>query len=251
MDKSEKTSRLDIEIYKRGLVSTRELGKKLILDSSVTVDGEIITKPSFKVFDSSVIKIKDSVLTQYVSRGAFKLIAALDAFSIDVNSLVAVDFGASTGGFTDVLLQRGAQRVYAIENGVGQLHEKLKCDDRVVSLENVNARYIDKGFIPLCDIAVMDVSFISQTKLYQSVANTLKDEGIFITLIKPQFEAGKKALNKNGIVKSQLSINNVIDFVKMEAEKFSFNFNGVIESPILGGDGNKEYLAYFKYLRSV
>ncbi len=240
-------SRLDIEIVLRGILPTRELAKKAIIDSKISVDGIFQTKPSFKVStDSDIILIDDS-LTKYVSRGAYKLEAALDAFSIDVTSMTAVDFGASTGGFTDVLLQRGALKVYAIENGSGQLHKKLLDDTRVVSIENTNARYIENGFIPMCDIAVMDVSFVSQTKLYQSVTNVLKMNGIFISLVKPQFEAGKKFLNKNGIVKSESIRLQVIDFIKNEAALFGFELIRIIESPILGGDGNKEYLAYFKY----
>ncbi len=249
MDKNNKINRLDSELVNRGLVPTRELAKKLILASAVLVNSQVIKKPSFGVTSQSVIEVKETSLTQYVSRGALKLLAALDAFLIDVTALVAVDFGASTGGFTDVLLQRGAKKVYAIENGVGQLHEKLKNDKRVVSIENTNARYIESGFIPLCDIAVMDVSFISQTKLYESVRNVLKDNGIFISLIKPQFEAGKRALNKKGIVKSEKAISEVLKYIEDEASKFSFKLCGCIESPILGGDGNKEFLAYFKYTR--
>lgn len=251
MDKNKKINRLDSELVNRGLVPTRELAKKLILASAVLVNDVTVQKPSFKVYSDSTLTIKDNDLTQYVSRGAYKLVAALDYFNIDVSSLIAVDFGASTGGFTDVLLKRGAQKVYAIENGVGQLHEKLQNDKRVFSIENTNARYIEKGFIPLCDIAVMDVSFISQTKLYQSVVNVLKEDGIFISLIKPQFEAGKRALNKKGIVKNEKAISDVLNFIESTASEFSFKLCGCIDSPILGGDGNKEFLAYFKYIRGV
>lgn len=251
MDKNKKINRLDSELVNRGLVPTRELAKKLILASAVLVNDVTVQKPSFKVYSDSTLTIKDNDLTQYVSRGAYKLVAALDYFNIDVSSLIAVDFGASTGGFTDVLLKRGAQKVYAIENGVGQLHEKLQNDKRVISIENTNARYIEKGFIPLCDIAVMDVSFISQTKLYQSVVNVLKEDGIFISLIKPQFEAGKRALNKKGIVKNEKAISDVLNFIESTASEFSFKLCGCIDSPILGGDGNKEFLAYFKYIRGV
>ncbi len=238
-------SRLDVALVERNLVSTRQLAQKLIESSLVQVDGKIQTKSSFKVLPASEIVILQNSLTRYVSRGALKLEAALDNFRIDVTGFTAVDFGASTGGFTDLLLQRGAEKVYAIENGSGQLHPKLLLDKRVVSYENVNARYIEKGFIPLCDIAVMDVSFISQTKLYSSVINVIKDDGVFISLIKPQFEAGKSALNKKGIVKSSADIDRVIKFIKEEAKIYGLNMTGLIESPILGGDGNKEFLACF------
>lgn len=238
--------RLDVALVEMSLAPTREISKKLIENSLVQVDGKIQTKPSFKVFDTSDIVVLENNFTRYVSRGAFKLEAALDLFKIDVSGFTAVDFGASTGGFTDLLLQRGAEKVYAIENGVGQLHPKLLSDKRVVSLENINARYIEKGFIPLCDIAVMDVSFISQTKLFTSVLNVLKDGAYFVSLIKPQYEAGKSALNKKGIVKNPSDIERAINFVKEQAKICGFVFIGITESPILGGDGNKEFLVCFK-----
>lgn len=242
-------TRLDVQIVSRGILPTRELAKKAIAKSMIFVDGVLVTKPSLKVSPDSVIVLNDNSLTKYVSRGAYKLEAALEAFSINVDGMTSVDFGASTGGFTDVLLQKGAEKVYAIENGRGQLHERLLYDARVVSIENTNARYIDKGFIPLCDIAVMDVSFISQTKLYQSVTNVLKPNGVFISLIKPQFEAGKQYVSKNGIVKDESVRLRVLDFIKNEAELFGFKLVKIIDSPILGGDGNKEYLAYFQYTK--
>lgn len=245
MDLTNYSVRLDIALVERQLAPTRQIAKNLIENSLVQVDGKIQIKPSFKVYQSNRIIVLDNDLTRYVSRGALKLEAALDAFNIDVSGFTAVDFGASTGGFTDLLLQRGAIKVYAIENGVGQLHPKLLSDNRVESYENVNARYIEKGFIPLCDIAVMDVSFISQIKLYTSVLNVLKDNGYFVSLIKPQFEAGKSALNKKGIVKNSADIDRVIKLVKEEAKLFGLNMTGLIDSPILGGDGNKEFLACF------
>ena len=237
--------RLDVALVESKLADSRQIAKKLIENSLVKVDGKIQNKASFKVLNTSDIVVLDNDLTQYVSRGALKLEAALDCFQIDVSGFTAVDFGASTGGFTDLLLQRGAERVYAIENGVGQLHQKLRSDDRVISLENTNARYLEKGFIPPSDIAVMDVSFISQTKLYNSVLNLLKDGGYFVSLIKPQFEAGKSALNKKGVVKDPTDIERAVNFVKQQAEISGFNLVGIVESPILGGDGNKEFLAFF------
>ncbi len=247
MSMNENLSRLDVELVNRNIATTRELAKKMILSSLVLVNGKVTVKPAEKVTSDSVIDVLNNDLTKYVSRGAYKLIEALNCFEVDVNGLVAVDFGASTGGFTDVLLQRGARKVYAIENGSGQLHSKLLNDDRVVSIENTNARYLEKGFLPLCDLAVMDVSFISQTKLYNSVTNVLKDNGIFISLIKPQFEAGKSALNKKGIVKDDKIIDDVVKNIIFQAGLFGLRNVGVINSPILGGDGNRELLACFKY----
>lgn len=242
-------TRLDVELVNRKLATTRELAKKMITSSLVILNGKVVTKPAEKVSADSVIEIVDNDLTKYVSRGAYKLIEALDRFCVNVRGVVAVDFGASTGGFTDVLLQRGAQKVYAIENGSGQLHSKLINDNRVVSIENTNARYIDKGFLPLCDLAVMDVSFISQTKLYNSVTNVLKDNGIFISLIKPQFEAGKSALNKKGIVKDSKIIDSVVENIIFQAKLHGLYNIGIIDSPILGGDGNRELLGCFKFKR--
>ncbi|MBE6700966.1 MAG: TlyA family RNA methyltransferase [Ruminococcaceae bacterium] len=239
--------RLDVYLVRRSKVSSRELARKLILSECVLIDGKIITKPSHKIEKEVEIEIKENELTKYVSRGALKLECALDTFNIDVKGLVAADFGASTGGFTDLLLQRGAKKVYAIENGNNQLHEKLRCDKRVVSLENTNARYIEKGFIPPVDIVVMDVSFISQTKLYYSTRNVLKKGGSFVSLIKPQFEAGKSALNKRGIIKDPEIYKKVIENVEKEASLFNFKKINCVESSILGGDGNKEFLIHFIY----
>lgn len=239
--------RLDVYLVNYSYASSRETAKKLISNGYVLVDGKQITKPSFLVNENSVVAVSENDVCKYVSRGALKLEGALDAFGIDVDGFVAVDFGASTGGFTDVLLTRGAAHVYAIENGNGQLHKKLLSDTRVTSYENTNARYLQKGFVPLCDIAVMDVSFISQTKLYESVTNVLKKDGIFISLIKPQFEAGKSKIGKNGVVKDPSVHRAVIEDVCKTAELFGLKTISVIPSPILGGDGNKEFLAYFTY----
>ena len=241
------TFRLDVELVNRNLAPSREVAKKLVLASLVLLNGKIVTKPSLLVSQSDELEVCENDVTKYVSRGAFKLKAALEHFSIDVKGFVAADFGASTGGFTDLLLQRGASKVFAIENGSGQLHSRLVNDKRVVSIENVNARFIEVGFIPLCDIVVMDVSFISQTKLFKSVANVLKKDGYFVSLIKPQFELSKLELNKKGIVKDKRYHDLAVKNVLSESEIYNFYTVGVIESPIMGGDGNKEFLACFKY----
>ncbi len=239
--------RLDLYLVSASLAASREMAKKLICGGYVFVNGKNIAKPSFVVEEGCDVQVISNDLTRYVSRGALKLEGALDTFKIDVNGYTAADFGASTGGFTDLLLQRGAKHVYAIENGTGQLHPKLAADSRVTSMENTNARYIEKGFIPLCDIAVMDVSFISQTKLYQSVTNVLKNGAVFISLIKPQFEAGKSNIGKNGLVKDPAVHSSVINNITNEAKLYGLELISVIPSPILGGDGNKEFLAYFRY----
>lgn len=239
--------RLDAYLTLSSLSPSREIAKKLIQSGYVLVDKRVVTKPSFQVTPDMTIEVLDNDMTHYVSRGAYKLKGALDAFNIDVTGFMAVDFGASTGGFTDLLLERGASIVYAIENGSNQLHPRLREDGRVISFDNTNARYIERGFIPLCDIAVMDVSFISQTKLYRSVTNVLKPHGIFISLIKPQFEAGRDAIGKNGIVKDKSIYPAIIDNIKKNAKDFGLTLVSTIKSPILGGDGNTEFLAYFLY----
>lgn len=239
--------RLDAYLTLSALSPSREVAKKLIQSSFVLVDGRPITKPSFQITSDMTVKVLDNDLTHYVSRGAYKLKGALDAFDIDVTGAIAVDFGASTGGFTDLLLERGATLVYAIENGSNQLHPKLVDDPRVISFDNTNARYIERGFIPLCDVAVMDVSFISQTKLYGSVTNVLKPGGIFISLIKPQFEAGRDAIGKNGIVRDKSVYPSIISYIEKTAKEFDLTLQSTIESSILGGDGNTEFLAYFVY----
>ncbi len=240
--------RLDIALVTRNFAQSRQIAKKLISAALVRVDGKVITKPAYLTPDDAVIAVESNEITKYVSRGALKLEKALYEFEVNVNGMTAVDFGASTGGFTDLLLQRGAQRVYALENGHDQLHEKLKSDARVVSYDGINARYIEKGFIPLCDIAVMDVSFISQCKLYNSVINVLRDGGAFISLLKPQFELGKAHVGKNGIVKDvDKIIDDLVDEITQEAVKYNLTFHKITSSPILGGDGNKEYLLYFTF----
>lgn len=239
--------RLDAYLTLSALSPSREIAKKLIQSCCVLVDKRVVTKPSFQVTPDMTVEVLDNDITHYVSRGAYKLKGALDAFGIDVTGATAVDFGASTGGFTDLLLERGAALVFAIENGSNQLHPKLREDNRVISFDNTNARYIDRGFIPLCDVAVMDVSFISQTKLYGSVTNVLKPQGKFISLIKPQFEAGRDAIGKNGIVKDKSLYPSIIANIKETAKAFDLILLSTIESPILGGDGNTEFLAYFIY----
>lgn len=245
MDETVK-KRLDVYLVENGKSSSRALAQKLISDSSVLVNGKVQTKASFPICRDDEVVVLDNKLLNYVSRGALKLETALDEFELDVNGLTALDIGASTGGFTDVLLQRGAQKVYAVENGNGQLHEKLLSDSRVVSLENTDARTLTDDLVPKCDIVVMDVSFISQTLLHKAVSERLKDGGVFISLIKPQFEAGRSSLNKKGIVKDEKVRRKVIDKVIESGKQNGLEFLKCCQSKITGGDGNIEYLAMFK-----
>ena len=238
--------RADVYLNAAGYTQSRKKAQDLIDAGAVTIDGVLIKKASAAVNELVEHDVKIEQVFLYVSRGGMKLEAALDAFSVNVNHKKAVDIGASTGGFTDCLLKRGAREVYSIDSGIGQLHESLKSDPRVHSIEHFNAREMTldttKGY---CDVAVADVSFISQTYLIPQISSVLCDNAIFISLIKPQFEAGRSALGKNGIVTNSayrfLAAKRVISC----AIENGFDCIGLIRSPIEGGDGNKEYLACF------
>ncbi|MBQ8332025.1 MAG: TlyA family RNA methyltransferase [Clostridia bacterium] len=238
--------RADVYLVAAGYTSSRKKAQDLIGAGAVSIDGAVVKKSSALINESVPHEVHIEQVFKYVSRGGMKLEAALDAFRVNVNRKKAVDVGASTGGFTDCLLQRGAARVIAVDSGVGQLHESLCADPRVKSVEQFNARELNEKVTEgLCDVAVADVSFISQTYLIPQIASVLKQEGEFISLIKPQFEAGKSALGKGGVVHNgayrYLAAKRVLEC----AMENGFDCVGLIPSPIEGGDGNKEYLAYF------
>ena len=238
--------RADVYLNLAGYTKSRKKAQDLIDAGAVVIDGVKIKKSSEAINElvEHVVKIEQVFL--YVSRGGVKLEAALDAFCINVNHKKAVDVGASTGGFTDCLLKRGAKEVVAIDSGIGQLHESLQNDPRVRSVEHFNARELNLDITGgYCDVAVADVSFISQTYIIAPISSVLSDNGIFVSLIKPQFEAGRQALGKNGVV-----TNSAYRFIAAKrviscAVENGFDCIGFIRSPIDGGDGNKEYLAYF------
>ena len=237
--------RVYVYLTAMGYVSSRKKAQDLIDGGAVTIDGQIIKKSSSLINEEIEHRVEIAKLFRYVSRGGMKLEGALDAFRINVNRKKAVDVGASTGGFTDCLLQRGAARVIAVDSGIGQLHESLRRDRRVVTVEHFNARELSPEVTEgVCDIAVMDVSFISQTYLIPGIASVLKEGVEFVSLIKPQFEAGKSALGKGGIVRNSayryLAIKRVLEC----AMASGFDCMGVIPSPIEGGDGNREFLGY-------
>lgn len=238
--------RLDLYLSGNGLAPSRGKAKYLIESGAVRVDGRTVYKPAFEITGGNV-EVSEAPELRYVSRGGLKLEAALDAFGIDVSGLRAVDIGASTGGFTDCLLSRGVREVCAVDSGREQLSPRLRSDGRVVSLESFNARTLTEGDIGgLCDIAVMDVSFISQTLLYPAVCRVLSDGGLFISLIKPQFEAGRAAVGKNGVVKDERARRESVERCVAAAAELGLANIGVIDSPIAGGDGNREYLAAFR-----
>lgn len=241
--------RLDLFLSDNRLVDSRTDAKNFILSGAVSVDGKVVKKPAFDVIGDEDITV-DKSGKRYVSRGGLKLEGALDSFQIDVTGMRAIDVGASSGGFTDCLLKRGAQHVIAVDSGYGQMVEALRADNRVTVIENFNARYMSSAdFEYMPDIAVMDVSFISAKLIIPAVASVLSDGGIFVCLIKPQFEVGRSGLNKKGIVKNdelrKKAAKDVIDF----ALCCGFECLSLIESPIIGGDGNIEYLAHFRKLK--
>ena len=240
--------RLDIYLVEKGFAESRQKAQRLIKGGCVSVEGQIVDKPSADIDESLTppISVAETENERYVSRGGLKLEGALKEFKIDPRGLVCADIGASTGGFTDCLLQNGAKRVYAFDSGSGQLHRTLVSDERVISRENFNARFISpedvEGNVAL---AVMDVSFISQTLILPNLSRIISPGGILITLVKPQFEAGRSALGKNGIVKRKEDRLAAVLRVLDSAAQNGMSLKGLINSPIRGGDGNEEFLACF------
>ena len=236
--------RIDVYLVEKGFCESRNRAARLIDEGKIVLDGKIVTKASFDVNgeDHTVVITQEE---KYVGRGGLKLEGALDIFGIDVADKKCIDVGASTGGFTDCLLQRGARSVCAVDSGRGQLHSKLLGDIRVTSVEGFNAREMTSDMFGKFDIAVTDVSFISQTLLHSPISDVLYDGGMFITLIKPQFEVGKSAIGKGGIVKKPSDRAEAIIKVLESAALYGFGLVDFIKSPITGGDGNREYLAFF------
>jgi 23S rRNA (cytidine1920-2'-O)/16S rRNA (cytidine1409-2'-O)-methyltransferase len=217
------------------------------MQGKVLVHDQPITKPGTMLPDDTPIACKAEA-PKFVSRAGFKLEKALDHFTIDVTGLTALDAGISTGGFTDCLLQRGAKKVYGIDVGYGQVHDKIRTDPRVIIMERTNLRTLpDLG--DNIDIITLDLSFISVLKVMDVVTNLLADNGQLVVLIKPQFEAGKEEVGRGGIIKDPAIHQKVIEHVVDGITAYGFDCIGVIESPILGGSGNKEFLGYFKKIK--
>ena len=237
--------RADLYLVENGYVKSRTAARKYIEQGHALLDGNVITKPSQEVSDAEhTVEIVQP--DRYVSRGGLKLEGALRTFEIDVTGMRAADIGASTGGFTDCLLQSGAAHVYAIDSGRDQLDPDLILDARVTCMESVNARYLTPEQLDgEVDIVVMDVSFISQTLILPAVSRLLRDGGVFVGLIKPQFEAGRAALDKHGIVKRSKDRRVAVERVLDAAAECDLALCGITASPIEGGDGNVEYLAYY------
>ena len=237
--------RADVYLTERGLCESRTKAARLISEGKVILDGKVISRPSETVSDGDhTVEITEA--DKYVSRGGLKLEAALDSFVIDVAGKRCIDVGASTGGFTDCLLRCGADYVCAVDSGRGQLHPSIASNERVRSFEGYNARYLSADELGKFDVAVMDVSFISQTLIHKSLSDLLLDGGIFISLIKPQFELEKSKIGKNGIVKNSSYRVDAVKRVLESARICGLAPIDLIRSPIEGGDGNVEYLAVFK-----
>ncbi len=245
--KSPAKRRLDVLMVEHGFAETRDWAQRLIRAGEVRVNDQVIDQPAKLFVDDIRIAVKNP--PPYVSRGGLKLASALDQFHLDPAGLVCVDVGSSTGGFTDCLLQRGAVKVFAIDVGTGQLHWKLRNDPRVVVMEKVNVRHLESLPAPV-QFAVIDVSFISLTMILPRVFDWLTASAAqtgapgVIALIKPQFEAGREKVGRGGIVRDPAVHQEVIDHILTFCAQQGWPSRGLIESPILGMDGNKEFLVW-------
>lgn len=239
-----KRERLDSLLIQRGLVSAREEGRRRILAGEVLVKDQSVTKAGALVDKDAPIRLRGKA-TPFVSRGGSKLEKALEEFEVKAEGVIALDVGASTGGFTDCLLTRGARRVYAVDVGYGQLDWKLRNDPRVVVMEKKNIRYLQPEELPeRPGLAVVDVSFISLRLVLPKVRDLLADGGKILALIKPQFEVGKGKVGKGGVVRSPEEHDRVLLEIKEAAEAIHLEVSGVTESPLLGPKGNKEFFIY-------
>ena len=239
--------RIDQILVEKNLVENRSKAQSMIMAGQVYINDKLITKSGEKFNQNINIKLKD-LNPKWVSRGAYKLIHALDFFEIDVKNMISLDLGASTGGFSQVLLKRGAKKIFSVDVGTNQLHEKLKKNIKVISIEKTNARYLTKELVTdLIDIMVCDVSFISLKKVIEPNLHLLKNDSIIIALIKPQFES-KKNETKKGVVKDnsihERICNEIIEWFK---NKCGCKILSIIESPIRGPKGNIEFLLTVKY----
>jgi 23S rRNA (cytidine1920-2'-O)/16S rRNA (cytidine1409-2'-O)-methyltransferase len=242
-----KKIRLDQLLVDKGIAESREKAKRLILAGQVLVDGHPSPKPGHPLAPDHKIVLKEA--ERFVSRGGEKLEGAMEAFELDLTGKVCLDIGSSTGGFTDCMLQHGAAKVYAVDVGKGQLHWKLREDDRVVVMEGVNARYLTPADLPEpADFASIDVSFISLTNILPAVKELLKPGGEIVSLIKPQFEAGKEEVDKGrGVITDPAIHEEVISKVrKFGTEELGLEWIGLATSPLKGPKGNVEFLAYWR-----
>lgn len=242
--------RLDVLLVQQGLANSRELAKAYIMAGNVYVDGQKEDKAGTKVAVTAKLEVKGNQM-KYVSRGGYKLEKAMDVFGIRLDGKICLDIGASTGGFTDCMLQNGASKVYAIDVGYGQFAWKLRNDERVVCLEKTNVRYVTHEQVPdEGDFASIDVSFISLTKVLPAVLSVLGEKGQLVCLIKPQFEAGREKVGKKGVVRDSSVHREVIEMIVEYVRTQSLGILGLDFSPIKGPEGNIEYLIYLDKSRS-
>lgn len=244
-----KRERIDKLLVERGLADSRTKAQALVMAGAVLANEQRIAKPSDLISADADIRVKgaDDPAARYVGRGGVKLEAALREFHIDVRDYVCLDVGASTGGFTDCLLQHGARKVIAIDVGHNQIDWRIRTDERVEVREGINARYLQpQDFDTQFDLIVMDVSFISATKVLPAIVPLLKNDGRLVTLIKPQFEVGRTEVGKGGIVRDPDKHARVIDEVNIAANALGVTVRRVLESPLRGADGNIEFLAFYQ-----
>lgn len=238
--------RLDVVLFERGFAQSREKAKALIMSGIVYVNDRKEIKAGCEIKPDDTVEVRGSTL-KYVSRGGLKLEKAMNDFPIDLNGKICMDIGASTGGFTDCMLQNGASKVYSVDVGYGQLAWKLRSDDRVVNLERTNFRYVTREQVPEeIEFASVDVSFISLKLILPVMYTLLKDGAHAVCLIKPQFEAGRENVGKKGVVRDPAVHENVIETVVRFACSNSFEVCGLTYSPVKGPEGNIEYLMYLK-----
>ena len=238
-------SRLDVALVERGLFDSREKARRAIMAAQVLLDGQPSTKPGTLI--PAHARLEVTAKEKYVGRGGYKLEAALDSFQIDPAGRICADFGASTGGFTDCLLQRGAARVFALDVGHGQLDWRLRQDPRVDVREGVNVRHLKPDELdPLPNLAVADVSFISLTLIFPAVFALLPPESDMVALIKPQFELSKADVGRGGIVREEADRLRAVEKIRAYIENSGHRWISLITSPITGRDGNVEYLAHLK-----
>jgi 23S rRNA (cytidine1920-2'-O)/16S rRNA (cytidine1409-2'-O)-methyltransferase len=238
--------RIDRLLVERGLVESRERARRLVMAGAVLVDDRPVTKPGTEVPDAATVRLRGPD-SPYVSRGGEKLAGALDAFGLDVRGVLALDVGASTGGFTDCLLQRGAERVVAVDVGYGQLAWRLRQDPRVVVIERTNARTLTPASLDCpVDLAVVDVSFISLTQVLPAVATCVKPAGHIVALVKPQFEVGRGAVGKGGVVRDPTARASAVTRVRTFAESAGLAVLGESESVLPGPKGNREVFLHLR-----
>jgi len=235
--------RLDELLVKNGLAKTRSQAQLLIKDGKVLVSAKIAIKPNQSVSESAKIKITSD--EKYVGRGAYKIKAAIEAFKISTKNKVVADIGASTGGFTDYMLQNGAAKVYCVDVGHGQLAEELKEDKRVINMEGINIRKLN-SLPEKVDLAIVDLSYISLRLTLENIFNLVKPKGVIVCLIKPQFEAGKGVISKDGVIKNTELREKILEDFLLWCTENKYIPKAVVKSPVIGGNGNIEFLTYFQ-----